>query len=261
MEVTDPKGRCNYCNIYAGRDKVKTCSRCRLVSKFAKKPPYSSALQAWYDTAVKNAKWLLGGPTNRGVHPSFEKALPKTQRPMHSTQRSLNGSIIGGLSCTTGRFGPWIWRIIQKTVWPPTGDDNFLVIELERRPNPPNQSLYFKMHGGDIVTRERFLARLRELDELDDEIVASVNERRSNDTAQTIVICEDLIRFLWFSLRDGGASLRQRDPAFSRALAQDWERDLIEAINTGQREYIPISPKQSINLTLSDPCSGIFKRA
>jgi len=84
------------------------------------------------------------------------------------------------------------------------------------------------------VTREGFLARLRELNELDDAIVASVNERRSNDTAQTIIICEDLIRFLWFSLRDGGAKARQRDPAISRALAQDWERRLIEAINTGQ---------------------------
>jgi hypothetical protein len=109
-----------------------------------------------------------------------------------------------------------------------------LVIELERRRDPPNQSLYFKMHGGDVMTRERFLARLRALNELNDEIVASVNERRSNDTAQIIVICEDLVRLLWFSLRDGGVSLRQRDPAFSRALAQDWECDLIEAISTGQ---------------------------
>lgn len=91
------------------------------------------------------------------------------------------------------------------------------------------------------MTREGFLARLRALNELNDEIVSSVNERRSNDTAQIIVICEDLVRFLWFSIRDGGASLRQRDPAFSRALSEDWERGLIEAINTGQRESDIIS--------------------
>ncbi|KAG8213929.1 hypothetical protein J3R82DRAFT_10675 [Butyriboletus roseoflavus] len=109
-----------------------------------------------------------------------------------------------------------------------------LVIELERRPNPPNQSLYFQMHSGDIMTRESFLARMRALDKLNDEFVSRVNERRSNDTAQIIVTCEDLVRLLWFSLRDGGASLRQRDPAFSRALSDDWERKLIEAINTGQ---------------------------
>ena len=35
-EGTDPKGRCNYCNVYAGRNKVKTCGRCRLVIKFAR---------------------------------------------------------------------------------------------------------------------------------------------------------------------------------------------------------------------------------
>lgn len=91
------------------------------------------------------------------------------------------------------------------------------------------------MHNGDIMTRERFLARLRAMDELNDEIVATINERRSSDTAQIIVVCEDLVRFLWFSIRDGGASLRQRDPAFSRALSQDWEHDLMEAIDTGQR--------------------------
>lgn len=151
------------------------------------------------------------------------------------------------------------------------------MIELERRPNPQNQSLYFKvpqvliylsvvlidlqMHGGDIMTREHFLARLRALDELNDEIVASVNERRNSDTAQIIVVCEDLVRLLWFSIRDGGASLRQRDPAFSRALSQDWERGLIEAIDTGEREYIQISPELSTYLTPSDPCSSIFECA
>lgn len=92
------------------------------------------------------------------------------------------------------------------------------------------------MHGGDIMTRESFLARLRALNEPSDEIVSSVNERRGSDTVQIIVMCEYLVRILWFSIRDGGASLRQRDPAISRALSEDWERRLIEAINSGQRE-------------------------
>ena len=111
MEGTDPKGRCNYCNVYAGRDKVKTCGRCRLVAQFARSTSdlcLLAALQAWCDTAPKNARWLRGGPTNRGALLPSEKALPKIQRPMHSTQRSRNGSIIGGSSSITGRFGPWI---------------------------------------------------------------------------------------------------------------------------------------------------------
>lgn len=83
------------------------------------------------------------------------------------------------------------------------------------------------------MSRERLLAHLRALDALNDEIAACVNERRSNDTAQIVVICEGLIRFLWFSFRDGGASLRQRDPELSRALSQDWESNLIYAVNTG----------------------------
>jgi len=111
------------------------------------------------------------------------------------------------------------------------------------------------------MTREYFLTRLRALDELNDEIVASVNEPRNNDTAQIIIICEDLVRLLWFSIRDGGASLRQRDPAFSRALSQDWERNLIQAINTGQREYMQNSPELSTYLTPFNPCSDIFNSA
>lgn len=88
------------------------------------------------------------------------------------------------------------------------------------------------------MIREGFLARLREVYELNNDIVSSVNEQRSNDTTQIIVVCEDLVRILWFSIRDGGASLRQRDPAVFRALSEDWEQNLIKAINTGQREYM-----------------------
>lgn len=112
------------------------------------------------------------------------------------------------------------------------------------------------MHGGDVMTREVFLARLRALDELNDEIVVTVNERRTSDTAQIIVVCQDLVRFLWFSLRDGGASLRQRDSALSRALSQNWQGRLIEAIDSGEREYMQV--EHSISHPRSFSCSGSF---
>ncbi|KAF8135426.1 hypothetical protein EV363DRAFT_1415316 [Boletus edulis] len=213
MEVTDPKGRCNYCNIYAGRDKVKTCSRCRLV-RYCSKECQVAAWKAHKPRCTSSLRESLAkDPEANALNTALSKWINNWRFELHN----------------------WaVWAMDLANNPEDRLATHCLVIELERRPNPPSQSLYFKMHGGDIVTRERFLARLRELDELDDEIVASVNERRSNDTAQIIVICEDLIRFLWFSLRDGGASLRQRDSAFSRALAQGWERDLIEAINTGQ---------------------------
>jgi hypothetical protein len=93
-----------------------------------------------------------------------------------------------------------------------------------------------QMHGGGVETRASFIARLEEINEADEETVGCVNERRGTDTAQIIVICEDMIRFLWFSLRDGGASLRNRDPAMSKALAEDWQKGMIDAIETGRRE-------------------------
>ncbi|KAI9569653.1 hypothetical protein HD554DRAFT_2171095 [Boletus coccyginus] len=213
MEGIDPKGRCNYCNVYAGRDKVKTCSRCRLVRYCSKE----CQVAAWKTHKQRCTSTL---PTSLAKDP--EASILNT-----ALSKWINN---------------WRFELHNWAVWAMDLANNpedrlathSLVIELERRPNPQNQSLYFKMRGGDIMTRERFLARLRALDELNDEFVASVNEQRNNDTAQIIVVCEDLVRLLWFSIRDGGASLRQRDPAFSRALSQDWERGLIKAINTGQ---------------------------
>lgn len=108
MEGADPKGRCNYCNVYAGRDKVKTCGRCRLVSKLPCQLLMKFCSPAWCGIAPRNAKWLRGGPTNRGALLPSEKISLKTQLPMHSIQHSPNGSIIGGLSCIIGRFGSWI---------------------------------------------------------------------------------------------------------------------------------------------------------
>lgn len=101
------------------------------------------------------------------------------------------------------------------------------------------------MHRGDIMTREAFLARLSTNDLLDDDIVATVNERRTSDTAQIVVYCEDMVRFLWFSLRDGGAKFRQSDPVLSRTCADDWERRLKTIIEGGEREYHSLVPSVS----------------
>jgi len=210
----DFKGRCSYCNKNVGRDKVKTCGRCRLVRYCSKECQVAS----WKRTHKLRCS------------PSLRESLAKDPEG-----HALNTALSKWINNWRDELHNWaLWAMDLANNPEDRLATHCFVIELERRPNPPSQHLYFKMHGGGVETRESFISHLREIDEASDETVACVNERRGTDTAQIIILCEDSIRFLWFSLRDGGASLRRRDSALSRALAEDWESDLIEAINTGQ---------------------------
>ncbi|KAF9227358.1 hypothetical protein BS17DRAFT_775363 [Gyrodon lividus] len=213
-DARDFKGRCSYCNNDVGRDKVKTCGRCRLVRYCSKECQVAS----WKTHKLR-------------CSPALRESLAKDPEG-----NALNTALSKWVNYWRDELHNWaLWAMDLANNPEDRLVTHCFVIELERRNNPPSQYLYFKMHGGGVETRESFVARLCEIDEPSDETVACVNERRGTDTVQIIVICEGLIRFLWFSLRDGGASLRGRDPALSRALAGDWENDLIEAINTGQR--------------------------
>jgi hypothetical protein len=69
-----------------------------------------------------------------------------------------------------------------------------------------------------------FVTRLEEINEADEETVATINERRGTDTAQIIVICEDPFRFFMVFFAS----------AMSKALAEAWQENMIDAIETGR---------------------------
>ncbi|KIJ67777.1 hypothetical protein HYDPIDRAFT_107272 [Hydnomerulius pinastri MD-312] len=212
VEEKDFKGRCMYCNKNVGRDKVKTCARCRLVRYCSKECQVASWKTHKLRCSTSLRDSLAKDPEGNALNTQLSKWINNWRDQLHT----------------------WALWAMDLTNHPPDRLATHLIaIELERHPNPPNQSLYFKMHGGGVETRESFIERLREIDEATEETVACINERRGPDTCQIVIICEDLIRFLWFSLRDGGASMRAREPEMSRLLAEDWVYGMIDAINTG----------------------------
>lgn len=60
---------------------------------------------------------------------------------------------------------------------------------------------------------------------------------RGVDTVQIAMYCHGprpLMRWLYFSLRDGGEELRSRPPEFSRIISENWQEKLIDIMETGQ---------------------------
>ncbi|KAH7916541.1 hypothetical protein BJ138DRAFT_284899 [Hygrophoropsis aurantiaca] len=216
---SDFKGRCSYCNTNVGRDKVKTCSRCRLVRYCSKE--------------CQVASWKTHKP----------RCTPRDSYAQDPTSHALNTALSRWINNWRDQLHTWsMWAFDLANHPPDRLATHCFVIELERRLNPPTPAHSFTLHGGGVESREGLIERLREIDAASDDTVACINERRGNDTAQIIVLCDDLIRFLWFSLRDGGASFRSHDQALSRAMATDWVSDLRDAIDTGD----PASSKNHI---------------
>ncbi|KAG2099108.1 hypothetical protein BD769DRAFT_1008092 [Suillus cothurnatus] len=211
-EDKDFKGRCMYCNTDVGRDKVKTCGRCRLVRYCSKECQVASWKTHKLRCNQNLRESLANDPASNALNTALSKWINNWRDELHN----------------------WaIWAMDLANSPPDRLATHCFVIEIERRSNPPSASQTFRMHGGGVETRASFIARLEEINEASEETVACVNERRGTDTAQIIILCEDLIRFLWFSLRDGGASLRNRDRAMSKALAENWQDGMISAIETG----------------------------
>jgi hypothetical protein len=63
------------------------------------------------------------------------------------------------------------------------------------------------------------------------------NYQRGEDTVQICIYCQGPLphnmRWLWFTLKDGGAWFRAKAPNISRALAESWEEKLIAIIEAG----------------------------
>jgi hypothetical protein len=63
------------------------------------------------------------------------------------------------------------------------------------------------------------------------------HDQRGEDTVQVCVYCQGplphIMRWLWFTLKDGGAWFRAKAPNISRALAENWEEKLMAIIESG----------------------------
>ncbi|TFY66351.1 hypothetical protein EVG20_g4734 [Dentipellis fragilis] len=78
-----------------------------------------------------------------------------------------------------------------------------IVIEIGKRPDPPNRSIsmaYEVMLRGRVMTNDKWVQEMINRGASDEHIEGWRRDNRGLDVARIIIICGDLLRFLYFSL-------------------------------------------------------------
>lgn len=86
------------------------------------------------------------------------------------------------------------------------------------------------------MAREDFVQVLKKMTISQENIDDWVRDKRGPETIQICIICEGLLRFLWFSLRESDLNELWDDPTFSKVVAEDWQNRLKETIRMGDRK-------------------------
>jgi len=124
------------------------------------------------------------------------------------------------------------------------------------------------MLDGEVMTREKVLSILIEMGCPPRNIDNFKTDVRGNNTIQTVIIAEGMVKFLWYGQRDAvtgeEVSLRDptADPSRADALAKYWKRAMINAIEKGDpsltREYpkiVTLNMVPGLNAIISMPRS------
>ncbi|TFY66352.1 hypothetical protein EVG20_g4735 [Dentipellis fragilis] len=110
---------------------------------------------------------------------------------------------------------------------------HIVVIEIERRPNPPSHAKFFKLRHGAVMTNDEWAEAMTRSLATEQQVEDWRRDQRGNDTVRIVVACEDLLRFLFFSFRDGGRSEREKDREIARQLGMLWVTALRMKIEAG----------------------------
>lgn len=81
---------------------------------------------------------------------------------------------------------------------------------------------------------KQFEKMLHDLDCPEDQIQERLSDRRGNETVQIAVICEGMLRFIWYSLREPALQTDSKKKEFSRYLAEDWQDKLEDILQSGK---------------------------
>jgi len=213
FQPKNSKGTCAYCMVDVGRKNVKLCVRCRLVrycSRDCQKKSWPTHKRFCSSEALDI---LAQDPALEIVHDALSKWIYYWRETLH-------------------RWSLWALDL------PNHPEDRLSThcfsIQLEMRRDPPSvPGQSFRMVGGDVLTREEIISILVKLEMPQHSIHQWANDRRGDNTVQIVIVCENLIQFMWFSLRDL-QSLRPSLPAhISRALAENWDDALAGIIESG----------------------------
>ncbi|KZT72237.1 hypothetical protein DAEQUDRAFT_64216 [Daedalea quercina L-15889] len=208
--------RCSYCMKKVGKANLKRCSRCRFVQYCSRE--------------CQRAAW----PTHRtgcATGGAFKDSL---ERPEKRLSKKLNEDFTKWLN--------YYRRLICSTIAVPAFNlansppdklaTHCLYLVVERQYEAPAVPLYFRMISGQILTRQEMVDILNTFDLRDEEVDEWARDNRGDHTVHIIIKFEDMLRFLWFSLRDL-AWYRSIDPTKANELASQWTDCLAGAIETG----------------------------
>ncbi|KII92752.1 hypothetical protein PLICRDRAFT_27757 [Plicaturopsis crispa FD-325 SS-3] len=112
--------------------------------------------------------------------------------------------------------------------------DNWFVIEIERRPDPPSKHANFQLVGGAVMDWKRFEEVIRDDLKCPPKLVQErMNDRRGDNTVQITVICHSMVRFIWYGLQEPALQALREKPEFGHFLAKDWVQKLSDIIDSG----------------------------
>ncbi|KAI0062879.1 hypothetical protein BV25DRAFT_1824917 [Artomyces pyxidatus] len=214
----DIRDLCSYCSKNVGRDNLRKCSRCKL-TRYCSKDCQISAWRLHKSSCNATARMLA----NLASHP---------------VQSSLNDDLTKWLN---------IWKpLLHKTAPiafnltnspPDCLATQSIVMQIERRPNPPSRAQSFRMIEGGVISNADWLDHMHEEEYKPEHIEMFTNDNRGDDTIRIIVLCgreeDGLTRILYFSLRDKGDSYRRLPPHTAEELAEAWADNMMAAIEEG----------------------------
>jgi len=110
-------------------------------------------------------------------------------------------------------------------------------IRIEPRPNATQRTQTFRMVSGEVISRDDFRQIMIMMGTSPEEMQDWENDQRGDDTVQISVYCQGplphYMRWIWYTMVDGGAHHRNNSPEISRAIANNWEEKLMDIIDSG----------------------------
>jgi len=209
------RGLCAYCMKDVGRENLKLCQGCRTVRYCSK--------------VCQRAAWKHGHKKSCQIV-TPDASASHEWRAMSKFIDAWKG-VLTSWSC---------WALDLSNHPKDRLQSHIFFLEFEARSKPPSRPLQsYRMVGGHVLSRQDFRQRMVDLDMGDEQIAEWESDVRGVDTVQVAMYCHGphpLMRWLYFSLRDGGEDLRSTPPEFSRVISENWQEKLTDIMETGQIE-------------------------